>query len=142
MEPVKGTHAVRNRAAKEFFEGLPSEEEALAVALGAYGSNSKKENRDAGEGSSHGVLCPIFSSLSPKPIPIPPPREKPSLEKVTKDLHQQFGEGRQTFLSGGRVPWLGRQMENSLEPHIERGGIGYMSILDVDDFLDHVVSHL
>ena len=42
MEPVKGTHAARTRAAKEFFQGLPSKEEALAVALGAYGSNSKE----------------------------------------------------------------------------------------------------
>ena len=46
MEPVKGTCAARKRAAKEFFEGLPSKEEALAVALGAYGSDSEKENQD------------------------------------------------------------------------------------------------
>ena len=46
------------------------------------------------------------------------------------------------FLSGGGVPWLERQMENSPEPHIKRRGIGYVSMLDVDNFLNHVVSHL
>ena len=44
MEPIKGTHTMRKRAAEEFFEGLLSKAEALAVALGAYGSDSEKEN--------------------------------------------------------------------------------------------------
>ena len=79
MEAVKGTHTARKGATEEFFEGLPSEEEALAVTLGAYGLDSKKENQDVGEGSSYGILRPIISSLSPQPIPIPPPRKKPSV---------------------------------------------------------------
>ena len=43
MEPFKGTWAVWKRA-EEFFEGLLSEEEALAVAMGAYEEDSKKKN--------------------------------------------------------------------------------------------------
>ena len=46
------------------------------------------------------------------------------------------------FLSGGGVPWLEQQMENSLEPCIKSRGIRYMSVSDVDEFLDHVVGHL
>ena len=43
MEPFKGTWTVWKRA-EEFFEGLLSEEEALAVAMGAYEEDSKKKN--------------------------------------------------------------------------------------------------
>ena len=88
LEPIKGTCAVRKGATKEFFEGLPSEEEALAVAMGAYEEDSEKENRDVGEDPPLGILHPIISTPSPPPIPIPPPvaRKRPSLEKVTEDL--------------------------------------------------------
>ena len=51
----------------------------------------------------------------------------------------QFKEGRQTFLSSGGVPWLENQLDGSLEPYAGGRGIGYVSVLDVDNFLDHVI---
>ena len=96
LEPVKGTCAARKRATeqvtkreRQFEEALPflsSREEHLAVELRAYEEDSKKENRDVREGSSHGFLR-LIPSPSPSPIPILPPRKKPSLEKVTESLH-------------------------------------------------------
>ena len=133
----------REKSAKEALYCLLSDEEALTIELGVYKEDSEKENWDVGEGSSHGVLCPIYYAPSPEHIPIPPPKKKPSLEKATEDLCQQFEEGRQKFLSGDRVPWLEHQLEMySLEQHVERSGIGYVSVSDVDEFLDHVVGHL
>ena len=47
------------------------------------------------------------------------------------------------FLSGGGVPWLEHQLERySPEPHVKRSGIRYVGVLDVDEFLDHIVSYL
>ena len=69
MEPVRGTCAARKRV-EEFFKGLLSEEEALAVAMGAYEEDSKKKNQDVGEGSSFSILCHIVNTLSPPPIPV------------------------------------------------------------------------
>ena len=153
LEPVRGTCAVRKRATQQVTkrerqerEALPflsSEEEHLAAELGAYEEDSKEENQDVGEGSSHGILHLIPSSPSPNPIPIPPPKKKPSLEKVTEDLCWLFEKDRQQFLSGGGVPWLECELERySPEPHVERSGIRYVSVLDVDNFLDTVVSCL
>ena len=107
MEPIKGTRAARKRAAvlaakqitkreRQYKEALPflsSGEEHLAVELGAYEEDSKKENQDVREGSSHGFLH-LIPSPSPSPIPIPPPCKKPSLEKVTESLHQSFKKDR------------------------------------------------
>ena len=62
---------------------------------------------------------------------------------MTEDLHQLFEKDRQEFLSGGGVPWLECELERySPELHIERSGIGYVSMSDVDDFLDTVVGKL
>ena len=60
MTPVRGTCTVRKRV-EEFFKGLLSEEEALAVAMGAYEEDSEKENQDVGEGSSFSILCPMLT---------------------------------------------------------------------------------
>ena len=51
---------------------------------------------------------------------------------------------RQRFLDGYGPPlWLEHQLERqSLEPRVERSGIGYVSVLEVDDFLDTVVGKL
>ena len=43
------------------------------------------------------------------------------------------------FLSSGGVPWLENQLDGSPEPYAGGRGIGYVSVLDVDDFLDHVI---
>ena len=91
---------------------LSSSQECLAAQLGSPEEDSKKENRDVGEGSSHGFLR-LLPNRSPSPIPIPAPRKKPSLEKVTESLRRSFEEGRQRFLSGKGVPWL----EHALERH-------------------------
>ena len=126
FEPVKGTCAARKRISAELYEHLVeterwyeqtlpfllSSQECLAARLGSPEEDSEKENRDVGEGSSHGFLC-LIPDRSPSPIPIPAPRKKPSLEKVTKSLRQSFEEGRQQFLSGEGVPWL----EHVLERH-------------------------
>ena len=153
LEPVKGTCAARKRATeqvtkreRQFEEALPflsSRGEALVVELGAYEEDSEKENQDVGEGSSDGVLCPIVYIPSSEPIPAPPPKKKPFLTKVTEDLRCSFKEGRQKFLSGEGVPWLEHELERyTPEPHVERSGIRYVSVSDVDKFIDHVVGHL
>ena len=156
LEPIKGTCVARKRAAvlaaeqitkreRWYEEALPflsSKEECIAAGLGACEEDSEKENQDVGEGPSHGFLC-LIPEPSPSPIPILPPRKKPSLEKVTEDLCQSFKEGRQEFLLGGGVPWLEHELERySPEPRVERRGIGYVSVLDVDDFLNTVVGKL
>ena len=152
LVPVKGTRAARKRVYKHFAESkrqykqalpfLSSSQECLAARLEGY-EDSKKENRDAGEGPSHGFLC-LIPSQSPSPIPIPPPKKKPSFEKVTQDLRDEFMRERQRFLNGGGAPrWLEHQLERQTpEPHVERSGIGYASVLDVDEFLNTVVGHL
>ena len=110
--------------------------------MGSPEEDSEKENQDVGEGPSHGFLH-LIPNQSPSPIPIPPPRKKPSLKKVTKSLRQSFEEGRQKFLSGEGVPWLEHALErHSPEPRVERSGVGYVSVSDVDEFLDTVVSKL
>ena len=116
--------------------------ECLATRLGSPAEDSEKENRDVGEGPSHGFLC-LIPNRSMSPIPIPPPKKKPSLEKVTESLRRSFKKDRQRFLSGGGVPWLEHKLERySPEPCIERSGIGYVSVSDVDKFLNTVVGHL
>ena len=156
LEPIKGTCAARKRATtfaaeqitereRQYKEALPflsSREEHLAVELGAYEEDSKKENRDVGEGPCHGFLH-LIPSPSPSPIPILPPRKKPSLKKVTEHLHQLFEKDRQKFLHGEGVPWLEWELERySPEPHVERSGISYVSVSDVDEFLDSVIGKL
>ena len=115
---------------------LSSSQECLAARLGSPEEDSKKENRDVGEGSSHGVLR-LIPDRSPSPIPIPAPRKKPSLEKVTQDLRDEFAKERKKFLDGMGAPlWLEHQLErNSPEPRVERSGVGYVSVSDVDEFL-------
>ena len=85
-----------------------------------------------------------FSVASPSPIPIPPPKKKPSLEKVTEDLKDVFQKERQRFLDGYGPPlWLEHQLERqSPEPQEERSGVRYVSVSEVDDFLDTVVVKL
>ena len=123
--------AERERQYEEALPFLSSGEECLAVELGAYEEDSEKENQDVGEGPSHGFLH-LIPSPSPSPIPIPLPCKKPSLKK-----------DRQKFLSSGGVPWLEHKLERySPEPRVERRGIRYASMLDVDNFLDTVVSKL
>ena len=153
FEPFRGTRAARkkysaeliehfaetNRQVKQALPFLSSSQECLAARLGSPEEDSKKENRDVGEGSSHGFLR-LLPNRSPSPIPIPAPRKKPSLEKVTQNLRDEFAKERQKFLNGMGAPlWLEHQLErNSPEPQVERSGIGYVSVLDVDDFLDTV----
>ena len=156
LEPVKGTCAARERAAmlaaehiteseRQYKKALPflsSSQECLAVRLGPYEEDSEKENQDVGEGPSHDFLC-LIPSPSPSPIPIPPPHKKPSLEKVTESLHRSFEEDRQKFLLGKGVAWLEHALERySPEPQVERSGIRYTSMSDVDEFLDMVVGKL
>ena len=77
------------------------------------------------------------------PIPIPPPHKKPSLEKITESLKRSFEKHRQRFLLGEGVPWLEHALEwHSPEPQVERGGVRYVSMSDVDEFLDTVVGQL
>ena len=156
FEPVRGTRAVRKRystALVEHFaemdrqveQALPflsSSEECLAARLGSPEEDSEKENRDVGEGPSHGFLH-LIPNPNPSPIPIPPPRKKPSLEKATKDLCWSFEKDRQKFLSGEGVPWLEHALERySSEPQVERSGVGFVSVEDVDEFLNMVVGKL
>ena len=156
LEPVKGTCATRKRVsaalAESFVEAkwqyeqalpfLLGLQECLAARVGSPEEDSEKENRDVGEGPSHGFLH-LIPDGSPSPIPIPPPRKKPSLEKVTESLHRSFKDGRQQFLSGGGVPWLEHALErHSPEPQVERSGVGYVSVSDVDEFLNMVVGKL
>ena len=69
--------------------------------------------------------------------------KKLSLEKVTESLRRSFEEDRQKFLSGKGVPWLEHTLErHSPEPRVKRSGVGYVSVLDVDEFLNTVVGHL
>ena len=126
LEPVKGTCAARKRVSSALIEHfakterlyeqtlpfLSSSQECLAAQLGSPEEDSEKENQDVGEGSSHGFLC-LIPDRSLSLIPVPPPRKKPSLEKVTESLCRLFKEGRQEFLSGKGVPWL----EYALERH-------------------------
>ena len=50
---------------------------------------------------------------------------------------------RKRFLSGKGVPWLEHVLErNSPEPQVERSGVGYVSMLEVDEFLNMVVGKL
>ena len=153
FEPVRGTCAVRKRYSagliKHFAETdrqlkqtlpfLSSSQECLAARLGSPEEDSEKENRDVGGGSSHGFLR-LIPDRSPSPIPIPALRKKPSLEKVTQDLQDEFAKERKKFLDGcGALLWLEHQLErNSPEPHVERSGVGYVSMSDVDEFLDTV----
>ena len=159
-EPVRGTRAARKRYSsalidhfaeteRQVEQALPflsSSQECLADRLADARQDSEKENRNVGEGSSHGVLrriptpeVPSYAS-SPSPIPIPAPKKKPSLEKVTEDLKNVFKEERQRFLDGYGPPlWLEHQLErNSPEPRVERSGVGYVSVSDVDEFLSSV----
>lgn len=95
----QGTWAVRKKAAKLFKDlGLSCKE------------GNKKEIFDVGEGLLRGILIPI-REYSPAPIPVPPPMLHPSFGQVTEDLCQAFTKGRETFLSGGGVPWLECQLE-------------------------------
>ena len=165
FEPVKGTRAARKRVSSALVErfeeserlykqGLPfcsSSQECLADRLADARQDSEKENRDVGEGSSHGVLrriptldVPICYIPSSSPIPIPAPKKRPSLEKVTEDLKDAFAKERQKFLDGYGPPlWLQHQLERqSPEPREERSGVGYVSVSEVDDFLDTVVGKL
>ena len=152
FKPVRGTRATRKRYSavlidhfaetdRQVEQALPflsSSQECLAARLGSPEEDSKKENRDVGEGSSHGFLC-LIPNRSPSPIPVPVPRKRPSLEKVTESLRQSFEEGREKFLSGGGVPWLEHTLDrHSPEPQVERSGIGYVSVSDVDEFLSSV----
>ena len=90
------------RLYKQTLPFFSSSQECLAARLGSPEEDIEKENQDVGEGPSHGFLHLIpDSSLSP--IPIPPPRKKPSLEKVTESLCRLFEEDRQKFLSGKGV---------------------------------------
>ena len=75
FEPVKGTRAVRKRTSAVLIERLQeserlyeqalpflsSSQECLAGRLVDARQDSEKENRDVGEGSSHGVLRHIPS---------------------------------------------------------------------------------
>ena len=62
---------------------------------------------------------------------------------MTKSLCQSFEKDRKKFLSGEGGLWLERELERySPEPHVERTEIGYVSMSDVDDFLDTVVGKL
>ena len=46
-------------------------------------------------------------------------------------------------MSGEGVPWLEYKLERySLEPRIKRSGIRFVSVSDVDEFLDTVVGKL
>ena len=46
-------------------------------------------------------------------------------------------------MSGGGVPWLEHTLErHSPEPRVEKSGVGYVSMSDVDEFLDTVVGKL
>ena len=99
-EPVRGTCAARKRYSAELIQHfaetdrqveqalpfLSSLQECLTAWLGSPEEDSEKENQDVGEGSSHGFLC-FIPNRSLSPIPIPAPRKKPSLEKVTETLH-------------------------------------------------------
>ena len=130
--------AETNRLVEQALPFLLSSQECLAARLESPEEDSEKENRDVGEGSSHGFLH-LIPNRSPSPIPIPAPRKKPSLEKVTESLHQSFEEGREKFLSGGGVPWLEHALDrHSPEPRVERSGISYVSVSDVDEFLSSV----
>ena len=107
---VRGTRAARKRysaALVEHFaktdrrveQALPfllSSQECLATRLESPEEDSEKENRDVGEGSSHGFLR-LIPNRSLSPIPIPAPRKKPSLEKVTQDLWDEFAKERKKF---------------------------------------------
>ena len=128
-------------AEQQYKQGLPfllSSQECLA-RLGSPEEDSEKENQDVGEGSSHGFLH-LIPDQSSSPIPIPPPKKKPSLEKVTQDLRDEFVKERKRFLDGMGAPlWLEHQLEReSPEPHVERSGVRYVSVSDVDGFLDTV----
>ena len=127
--------AETNRQVEQALPFLSSSQECLAARMGSPEEVSEKENRDVGEGSSHGFLR-LIPNRSPSPIPIPVPRKKPSLEKVTESLRQSFEEGRQKFLLGDGVPWLEHALDrHSPEPRVERSGIRYVSVSDVDEFL-------
>lgn len=125
---------MRKRAAAFF----PSVEGFCTPVVETDEEGSEKENWDVGKGSSLSVLCPIVGTPSPEPIPTPPPvtRHKLSFKKVSEDLHQMFAKGKETFLSGGGVPWLERQLEGSPELYAGGRGIGYVSEMDVDNFLN------
>ena len=121
---------------------LSSSQECLAARLGSPEEDSEKENRDVGEGPSHGFLH-LIPDPSPSPIPIPPPRKRPSLEKVTETLCGSFEKDRKKFLSGELVPWLEHVLErHNPELRVERSGVGYVSVSNVDEFLDMVVGRL
>ena len=153
FEPFRGTCAARKKYSAELIEhfaetdrqvkqALPfllSLEECLAARLGSPEEDSEKENQDVGEGPSHGFLH-LIPDYSLSPIPIPAPRKKPSLEKVTQDLRDEFAKERKKFLDGMGAPlWLEHQLErNSPEPRVERSGVGYVSVSDVDEFLSSV----
>ena len=111
--------------------------------MGSPEEDSEKENRDVGEGSSHGFLC-LIPDQSPSPIPILAPRKKPSLEKVIQDLRDKFVKERKKFLDGMVAPlWLEHQLERTNpEPHVETSGVGYVRVEEVDGFLDTVVGKL
>ena len=153
FEPFRGTCAARKKYSAELIEHfaetnrqieqalpfLSSSQECLAARLGSPEEDSEKENRDVGEGSSQGFLR-LIPAHSPSPIPIPALRKKPSLEKVTQNLRDEFAKEWKKFLDGMGVPlWLEHQLErNSPELHVERSGVGYVSVSDVDNFLDTV----
>ena len=153
FEPVRGMRAVRKRFSaalidhftetdRQVAQALPflsSSQECLAARLESPEEDSEKENRDVGKGSSHGFLH-LIPNRSPSPIPIPAPRKKPSLEKVTQNLRDEFAKERKKFLDGMGAPLcLEHQLErNSPEPRVERSGVGYVSVSDVDEFLSSV----
>ena len=143
MKRVIEHFAESERMYEEALPFLSSLQECLADQLGSYEEDSEKENQDVGEGPSHGFLR-LIPSRSASPIPILPPKKKPSLEKVTQDLRSEFEKERQRFLNGGgALRWLEHQLEKQTpELHIKRSGIGYVSVLDVDEFLDTVVGCL
>ena len=153
FEPFRGMRAARKKYSAELVEHfaktdrqikqslpfLSSLQECLAARLESPEEDSEKENRDVGEGSSHGFLR-LVPNRSPSPIPIPAPRKRLSLEEVTQDLRDKFAKERKKFLDGMGAPlWLEHQLErNSPEPRVERSGVGYVSMLDVDKFLSSV----
>ena len=59
---------------------------------------------------------------------------------MTQDLWDEFAKERKKFLDGMGAPlWLEHQLErNSPEPRVERSGVGYVSVSDVDEFLSSV----
>ena len=63
---------------------------------------------------------------------------------MTQDLQDEFAKERKKFLDSMGAPlWLEHQLErNSPELRIKRSGVGYVSVEEVDGFLDMVVGKL